>query len=132
MSYEDFGEELKECLASVWVDNESTFGTFPLESMKCNVPVIGKIPDTEPDWLDDNGLWTYDGNKVVDLIGAYVMSWLEGKELETEVIKRMNEAPEPFTKDNHSLNTLSVFNTLHGQQIETIKKSLEKIKSEEE
>lgn len=130
MSYEEFSEELKECMGAVWVDDESTFGTFPLEAMKCNIPVIGKIPNTEPDWLDDNGLWTYDGNKIVDLIGAYILSWLEGKELETEVINKMKEAPEPFTKENHSLNTLSVFNTLHNQKVEAIRKSLEKLNEE--
>jgi hypothetical protein len=60
MSYDEFATSLKECMVSVWVDDDSTFGTFPLESMKCNVPVVGKIPKTEPDWLTENGMWTYD------------------------------------------------------------------------
>lgn len=132
MGYGEFARELSECMVSVWVDDESTFGTFPLESMKCGVPVIGKIPNTEPDWLDDNGFWTYDANKVVDLIGAFVIGWLEGVELEPEVKKKMEEAHLPFTKDNHSLNTLSIFNTLESKKIESIKKSLETIKLEEE
>jgi len=131
MAYGEFARELSECMVSVWVDDESTFGTFPLESMKCNVPVIGKIPDTEPDWLSDNGFWTYDGNKIVDLIGAYVMAWLEGVELEDEVKEKMSEAYLPFTKDNHSLNTLSIFNTLHTQKLEAINKSLTSLKLEE-
>ena len=46
MTYEEFSDALKECIASVWIDDESTFGTFPLESMKCEVPVIGKNIDT--------------------------------------------------------------------------------------
>ena len=132
MSHGEFALELGECMASVWVDDESTFGTFPLESMKCGVPVIGKIPNTEPDWLSDNGFWTYDGNKVVDLIGAYVMAWLDGVELEDEVKQKMDETYTPFTKDNHSLNTVSIFNTLHNKKVESIKKSLETIKSEVE
>ena len=67
MGYDEFATALKECMVSLWVDDESTFGTFPLESMKCGVPVVGKIPDTEPDWLSENGMWTYDGNKLVEL-----------------------------------------------------------------
>ena len=105
MNHGEFARELSECMVSVWVDDESTFGTFPLESMKCGVPVIGKIPNTEPDWLDDNGFWTYDGNKVVDLIGAYIQGWLDGIGLEPAVLEKMNEAHTPYTKDNHTQNT---------------------------
>ena len=131
MGYEEFSDALRECMASVWVDDESTFGTFPLESMKSGVPVIGKIPNTEPDWLSDNGFWTYDGNKVVDLLGAYIMAWLDGVELEGEVKTKMDEAYLPFNKDNHGVNTISIFTLLNSQKIDTIKNSLEKIKSEE-
>jgi len=132
MTYEEFSHQLKGCMVSVWVDAESTFGTFPLESMKSGVPVIGKIPDTEPEWLDDNGFWTYDGNKIVDLLGAYVLAWLDGVELEKEVEVKMEEAHLPYSKDNFSLNTLSVFNTLNTKKIEAIKSSLDKIKTEKE
>ena len=131
MSYEEFSDSLRECMVSVWVDDESTFGTFPLESMKSGVPIIGKIPNTEPDWLSDNGFWTYDGNKIVDLLGAFIMAWLDGVELEEEVKIKMDEAYLPFNKDNHGVNTVSIFTTLHSQKIDTIKNSLEKIKSEE-
>jgi len=131
MNHGEFARELNECMVSVWVDNESTFGTFPLESMKSGVPVIGKIPDTEPDWLGDNGFWTYDGNKIVDLIGAFVMGWLDGVELEPEVKEKMNEAHVPFSKDNLNLNTLSIFNTIHTQKVEQINKSLESFKEKE-
>jgi hypothetical protein len=131
MSYDEFSDALRECMVSVWIDDESTFGTFPLESMKSGVPVIGKIPDTEPDWLTDNGFWTYDGNKIVDLLGAYIMAWLDGVELEEEVKTKMEETFLPFNKDNHSVNTLSIFTTLHSKKMDTIKNSLEKIKTEE-
>ena len=128
MSYEEFSDALRECMVSVWVDDESTFGTFPLESMKSNVPVIGKIPNTEPEWLGDNGFWTYDGNKIVDLLGAYIMAWLDGVSLEDEVKEKMKESFLTYSKDNHSLNTIYIFNTLHTQKIESIKTSLEKLK----
>jgi len=131
MSYEEFSDALRECMVSVWIDDESTFGTFPLESMKSGVPVIGKIPNTEPDWLTDNGFWTYDGNKIVDLLGAYILAWLDGVELEEEVKTKMSESYQQFNKDNHGVNTLSVFTTLHTQKIDSIKNSLEKLKIEE-
>jgi hypothetical protein len=132
LTYKEFSDALKECMVSVWVDDESTFGTFPLESMKCGVPVVGKIPITEPDWLGENGLWTYDGNKVVDLLGTYVLAWIEGVELEKEVKEKMTETVVPYDKKNHNEATLGIFTTLISQRVESIKNSLEKLKTEEE
>jgi hypothetical protein len=130
MSYLEFSEALKECMVSVWVDNESTFGTFPLESMKCGVPVVGKIPDTDPDWLSENGFWTYDGNKVVELLGRYILAWIEGVELAEEVKEKMKQTSLLYTKEKHNEATLSIFATLISQRIELIKNSIEKIKTE--
>lgn len=131
MSYSDFSEALKDCFVSVWVDNESTFGTFPLESMKCGVPVVGKIPDTEPDWLGENGMWTYDGNKIVELLGTYTLAWLEGVEINDEVKDKMKETLLPYNTEITKTNILSIFNSFTNRRIETIEKALENLKQEE-
>jgi glycosyltransferase involved in cell wall biosynthesis len=130
MSYIEFSDTLKECMVSLWVDDESTFGTFPLESMKCGVPVVGKIPDTEPEWLSDNGFWTYDGNKIVDILGTYVLAWIEGVELKEEVKEKMKQTTLPYSKQIHNENTLSIFSTLISQRTDIIKNNIEKIKTE--
>ena len=53
---------------SVWVDRISGFGTFPLESMMSNTPVIGSLPILKPDWLtNDNGVWVFDESKIVEI-----------------------------------------------------------------
>jgi hypothetical protein len=132
MTYEEFGDALKECMVSVWVDDESTFGTFPLESMKCGVPIIGKIPDAEPDWLGENGFWVYDGNKVVELLGTFILAWIEGVEIESDVKEKMKEAYLPYNKESHSIATLSIFGTIIAQRVDGIKTSIEKIKTEVE
>jgi hypothetical protein len=100
--------------------------------MKCGVPIIGKIPITEPDWLSENGFWTYDGNKVVELLGTYVLAWIEGVELTGEVKEKMKSSVLPYTKERHNDATLSIFSTLLSQKKETIKNTLEKIKTEVE
>ena len=130
MTYIEFSDVLKDCIVSVWIDDESTFGTFPLESMKCEVPVIGKIPFTEPDWMSENGFWTHDGDKVVDILGTYVLAWLEGVKLEDEIIEKMRSTVLPYNKQLHNTASLSIFNSLITQKIETIRNTLEKIKSE--
>jgi hypothetical protein len=59
ITQKDFANFLKDSFVSVWVDNESAFGTFPLESMISGTPVIGKIPNLKPDWMsENNGVWT--------------------------------------------------------------------------
>jgi hypothetical protein len=113
------------------VDDESTFGTFPLESMKCGVPVIGKIPNTEPDWLSENGMWTYDTNKVVEFLGTYTLAWLEGVDLNEDVKQKMIDTLLPYSKTLTENNILSIFGSFRNKRIETINNVLEKLKSEE-
>lgn len=128
MSYEDFATNLSECIVSLWLDDDSTFGTFPLESMKCDVPVVGKIPKTEPDWLSENGMWTYDENKLIEILGTYVLAWIEGVELTTEVKEKMKETLLPYNKEVTQNNILSVFASFVNKRKETFEKTLEKLK----
>jgi glycosyltransferase involved in cell wall biosynthesis len=132
MSYEEFSEGLKECMVSLWVDDESTFGTFPLESMKCGVPIVGKIPSTEPDWLSENGMWTYDENKIVDVLGTFVLAWLDGVELTNEVKDKMKETLLPYNTEITKNNILSIFNSFTNKRIETLSKALDNLKQEGE
>jgi hypothetical protein len=131
MTYSEFSDALKECFVSVWVDDESTFGTFPLESMKSGVPVVGKIPNTEPDWLSENGMWTYDSNKIVEILGTYVLAWLEGIELTDEVKDKMKETLVPYEKSLTESNIVSIFGSFKNKRIEAITKAIEKIKEKE-
>ena len=38
LSRKEFAKTLSESCASIWVDRISSFGTFPLESMRCGTP----------------------------------------------------------------------------------------------
>lgn len=128
MSYTEFSDVLKECFVSIWVDDESTFGTFPLESMKSGVPVVGKIPNNEPDWLSENGMWTYDSNKLIEILGTYTLAWLDGVELTEEVKIKMKETLLPYEKSVTESNIISIFESFKNKRIETIQKAVEKIK----
>lgn len=82
-----FANELAECCLSVWLDEDSTFGTFPLESMKCGVPVVGVIPSIVPDWMttkneetksvkiSTNGFWYENKHSLIHHIAAYISYW---------------------------------------------------------
>lgn len=78
LSEKEFANSLRDCFLSVWIDDDSAFGTFPLESMKSNVPVIGKVPNLSPDWMtEDNGIWITDQTLLPDVVADYVQNWLE-------------------------------------------------------
>jgi hypothetical protein len=78
LSEKEFANALKDCFLSVWIDPTSGFGTFPLESMKVGVPVIGKIPNMFPEWMnEDNGLWIREQNQIVDFVSDFLHNWLE-------------------------------------------------------
>ncbi len=82
-----FAEILSESCLSVWVDPIAGFGTFPVESMKCQVPVIGRVPHMIPEWMEEivdgtptlkeNGIWTYETIRIPDLISTFLKLWLE-------------------------------------------------------
>lgn len=123
-TYDDFAENLKECMVSVWVDDESTFGTFPIESMKCGVPVVGKIPNVEPDWIGENGMWTYDTGKIVELLGNYILATLEGVKITEEVEENIKSTVESYPKEVIQNNIILTFNSFNNKRVEELEKAI--------
>lgn len=133
MTEKDFAMNLKDCCVSVWVDDESSFGTFPIESMKCNVPVIGKIPNIIPEWMEDtNGIWVYDEHQIVDLISAYIKNWLEDSVPE-DFINISDKMSGKYTMKDFSDTTIKVYEEFFSRRIEKLEKIKEEyIKTEKE
>jgi hypothetical protein len=98
--------------------------------MKMGIPVIGKIPKNEPDWLSENGMWTYDESKIVEIVGTYVTAWLEGIEINDEVKQKMKDTLLPYSTEVTKNNVLNIFDSFRSKRIEAIEKALTKIKEE--
>lgn len=80
MDRQTMHKELTKSCCSLWVDEFSGFGTFCLESLKSNIPVIGKAPYMVQEWMNDEvGLWSFDTNKIADLIAQYMHKWFEDR-----------------------------------------------------
>ena len=74
----EFAEAMKESFISIWIDQTSSYGTFPLESMKMGIPVLGLVPDIAPSWMtEDNGLWLNNKTLIVDVLSDFIQNWLE-------------------------------------------------------
>jgi len=93
----EFANGMKDSFLSVWIDDRSGFGTFPLESMKMNIPVIGLVPNLVPEWMsEDNGIWINNLNSMVDVVADYVQNWLEDN-INPELYKEINKTSEKYS-----------------------------------
>lgn len=117
---ESFAQILSESCLSVWVDPISGFGTFPIESMKCKVPVIGRVPHMLPEWMEqitegsqekslkDNGIWTYDTLSIPDLIATFLRLWLEDN-IPNEVYEKMEDTPNNYTMEKMNNSVMEYY-----------------------
>jgi hypothetical protein len=130
---DDFAKFLKESYVSVWVDLESGFGTYPLESMACGTPVIGKVPSLKPEWMDENnGVWTYEFNDIIDVVANFTQNWLEDN-ISESLYENMKITSDIYTKDSaFESSVISTFEEYFEKRKVTFSEQLEKIKETEQ
>jgi hypothetical protein len=128
ISLKDFSKFLKESFLSVWVDNESAFGTFPLESMSSGTPVIGKIPNMTPSWMnEENGVWINNMNEMVDVIANFVQNWLEDN-ISESLYDNMKITSENFkTESKFKINTLNFMDEIFSSRAAAFEEQLDKL-----
>lgn len=133
LSQTEFSEILKTSFVSVWVDDISGFGTFPIESMSCKTPVIGKVPNLKPSWLNENnGIWTYELNNIPDIISEYIQNWLEDG-INDELYDNLLETSLEYKDyEKFESSVISIFEHYISVRKDIFETQLEKIKIKEE
>jgi len=121
-----FSEYLQDAFVSVWIDDQSSFGTFPLESMSCGTPVIGKVPNMKPSWMnDDNGIWTYDKNLMVDIIAEFTQNWLEDN-ISDKIYESGIKTSDTYKNyDQFKSNCLDLFQTYMNERVKNFQSQIE-------
>lgn len=128
ISLTDFSKFLKESFLSVWVDAESSFGTFPLESMASGTPVIGKVPNMLPSWMnDENGVWVNNENDMVDVVANFVQNWLEDNISEKLYENMLSTSNEFKNKLKFESSVLDLFNDIFNSRAEAFQEQLDKL-----
>ena len=94
MSHEEMADAMKNSVLAVWVDPMSSFGTFPLEAMRCGVPVIAQLPEMIPEWAEETVKDEQSGKDVTKLISNVV--WFSTKE---ELVDALSGALNQFFSD---------------------------------
>ena len=128
ISEEEFASTLKECMLSVWIDKTSAFGTFPLESMKSNVPVLGVVPKMIPEWLnEENGIWIQEEIKLVDFIAEFVQNCLEDN-ISEKLYENGVKTSEKFSDvDVFEKNIVQLFSTYFERKSNVLKEEINKL-----
>ena len=122
LSRQNFATELgKSCLA-VWIDDAAGFGTFPLEAIESNTPVIGKMPNMIPEWMEtvdeegnvtikNNGVWTNTTLNIPELIATYIKVWLEDS-VPTDLVEGIKNSQGKYTTEKQKETIKDVYNGL--------------------
>jgi hypothetical protein len=123
---EHFAKDISEMACIVWQDEISSFGTLPVEAMKCGVPVIGKVPDMVPEWMEDkNGYWSHSSNVLPDITYNFLQAWLEDNEPQ-DVYDNMKKIVEKYTLSQMKLEVERVYTEFINERIEEFKNNLPK------
>lgn len=127
LSQDEFANAISECFVSVWIDRESGYGTFPLESMKVGVPVIGITPNLTPDWMNEsNGVWIRDEILLPDIIADWTQNWLEDNisdEMYNNIETTVKSLP---TKEDFEKRTVEVFSGYLETRAESMEEQISK------
>jgi hypothetical protein len=137
-----FANELSKSFLSVWIDELSSFGTFPLESIKTNTPVIGKIPRMVPEWmgtideagnlnLNDNGIWTANLNSIPDIIATMVGLYLEDA-LPQNIMNGMVEWSDKYSTEDSDKILGEVYDKIFKRRIVELEFNYQQISNKEE
>lgn len=130
LSETEFAKAMTDSFISVWIDQTSSYGTFPLESMKMGIPVLGLVPDIVPSWMnEDNGLWVNNKTIIVDVLADFIQNWLEDN-LNPELFDRMEMTVSLLpTFEKFQENTITLFNELFEKRIQSFEDQLSKFET---
>jgi hypothetical protein len=126
----EFAEAMKDSFISIWVDQTSSFGTFPLESMKMGIPVLGLVPDNIPSWMnEDNGLWVNNKTIIADVLSDFIQNWLEDN-LNPELFFNMDKTMETIsTLEKFEADTVDLFSKMFEVRITSFEDQLSKLET---
>jgi hypothetical protein len=122
--------------------SKSSFGTFPLESIRTKTPVIGKIPRMVPEWmgsvdkngnlnLNDNGIWTPNLNAIPDIIATMVGLYLEDA-LPENILNGMVEWENKYTTEESDKILSEVYKNIFDRRIVELQHNYDQLKLKEE
>ena len=106
-SKEGFANALREAAATIWVDEDTSFGYSAIEAMKSGSIVIAKVPNTPLEWIDseEDGntlrnccVWFDSFHSVHRQIASVVRSWITDN-VPQEVAEEAKKVTEKYSEE---------------------------------
>lgn len=127
ISREELSNVLNDYFLSVWVDDYSSFGTFPVESMRCGTPVIGKLPNIQPEWMtENNGVWLYDEMQIPEAIAIFCKNFFEDIE-DSELLKHIKDVENKYTESQQSQQINDVYTAIFNERKNELEINIERL-----
>lgn len=134
---ETFSDALRDAAITIWVDDDSNFGTSLLEAVRSGSLVLAKVPKVPAEWMvDEKGvlnssvIWFDDLRKVPDVIASVVRTWLLDQ-IPQEIYDKANEVNGLYTKEQHQKEVTDVYEkTIFEERKKELKEALEQFKSQ--
>lgn len=128
---EQFADELSKSCLAVWIDDQAGFGTFPIEAIECNTPVIGKMPNLIPEWMEtideennltikNNGVWTNTTLNIPELIATYMKVWFEDS-LPSDLLEGMEQTKGQYSPEKQKVVITEVYHGIVENRKEELK-----------
>jgi len=133
MKRKDFAERLSKNFAALWIDRLSSFGTFPLECMKCGTIPVALLPDVTPEYLIDrekneyvqnSGVWTNDLYALPKLIGDVITKFLDDN-ISDETYITMQEIVSKYCVEKSESDLSTYYKSLLDERLQTLEKEIE-------
>jgi hypothetical protein len=124
---EELSNILNDYFLSVWVDETSSFGTFPIESMKCGTPVIGKVPTIQPEWISEkNGVWLFDELQIPEAIAIFAKNFFEDIN-DTELMNEIKGIDSKYTEEEQSKQIKDVYSEIFNERKEELNMNISRL-----
>ena len=128
MNRKDFARNLKESCLAVWIDDISGFGTFPIECIECGVPIIAKVPNLIPEWMEaqknedgtvnlkDFGMWINNPMELPAVIADFIKGFIEDMIPDT-LYENIKNQKGQYTEEKQKIAIQSVYSELINKRI---------------
>lgn len=114
LSKEVMAEALREAAITIWVDDNTDFGTSLIEAVKCGGIVLAKLPYNIQNWMiEDNKptdavVWFDNIDDVSNILSSVIRSWTTDN-VPNEVYEKQNKLSEVFTEKAQETAIIEVY-----------------------
>lgn len=126
----DFAKRLDESFAVVWLDRLASFGTLPIEALKCKTVPICLNPDIQHDYLND--VFSTDNiYEIPDMIAKTLTMYLEDNE-ELETYLNELDYENKYTQKKSSKEIVNIYNEILNSRMISLEDYINNYKEDEE